>query len=119
MAKIGTLISRLLFYKYIGSDEFGNKYYQARQKNHLGRYKRMVEYKGYEEPSKVPPLWNAWLRHTIKDFPKNIAKYDWQKDHEPNYTGTKIAYHPLINHTDNTIKHTKYVGDYESWKPSQ
>ena len=39
----------------------------------------------------------------------NLEKYDWQKPHQPNLTGTKKAYYP--NKNDNGIEKK-----YSSWK---
>lgn len=40
--------------KRVGQDGEGNKYY-------LFRGRRFVAYKGEDDPSGVPPLWEAWL----------------------------------------------------------
>ena len=78
MAKIGTMISNWLFSKKIGSDQFGNQYYLSRFKNASGHNKRIVIYKGLNEPSKVPPKWHAWLHYMVDDAPSNDLTYEWQ-----------------------------------------
>ena len=50
--------------------------------------------------------------HYIKnkiEFESNIPKYEWQKPHSPNLTGTKKAYHPNKNDEKSDKK-------YKSWK---
>ena len=43
------------------------------------------------------------------DLPTNMElRYDWQKEHEPNLSGTKHAYVPNISTTKRT---------YSSWSP--
>ena len=39
-----------------------------------------------------------------------LEKYDWQKPHQPNLTGTGSAYYPNKNNKDATAK------KYKSWK---
>ena len=57
----------------VGTDEFGNQYYQDRKMATNGRRKRWVIYDGDEEASKVPPEWNAWLHYTIDDIPDGLS----------------------------------------------
>lgn len=91
------------FSQYVGKDHLENKYYQKGKK-------RYVLYKGLEEPSKVPPMWHAWLHHLRENKPENkdIQTYKWQKDYIPNMTGTKYAYKP---------KRELVSSDYTPWKP--
>src|SRR6266851_3412035 len=60
------------------------------------RERRWVLYKGAAEASKVPAEWHGWLHHTARDVPVAGAepKYSWQKPHQPNLTGTPLAYRP-------------------------
>ena len=61
--------------------------------------KRWVMFKDEIEASNIPPHWHAWLHKSIKDPPVNYShKYKWQKDHEPNKTGTSEAYFPSSHH---------------------
>ncbi len=91
-----------IFSDYIGEDKLGNKYYTHKNK-------RMVVYKGLKEPSKVPPMWHAWLHHLSDKIPSHddLEGYDWQKDYMPNLTGTENCY-----------KQTRIPvsSDYEPWK---
>lgn len=93
-----------LFSEYIGKDAVGNKYYQSKKR-------RYVIYQGLKEPSKVPPMWNAWLRHLVDKPPSHDQQegHNWQKKHLPNLTGTKEAYH---------MTRKIVSSDYQPWKPS-
>ena len=56
---IGTFIYTLFTGKYVGTDEFGNKYYSNSKK------KRWVIYKSNIESSKIPAEWHSWI-HFLK-----------------------------------------------------
>ena len=82
------------FYRYVGQDEFGNKYYEQK-KSDVQKSKRMVRYNGLPEASKIPGKYHGWLHHYSEKFPSdNEKKHEWQKKHLPNLTGTKYAYSP-------------------------
>ncbi len=98
----------ILFGKFVGKDEFGNKYYVYRFSSVKKINKRWVLYKGIVEPSKVPDICNMWLRGAIEEFPKIYKKYTWQKSHLPNLTGTKFA----LKHINN--KSNSY-NTYSAW----
>ena len=94
----------------VGVDEFGNKYYESRfRKDYLGHKARYVIYNGKVEPSKVPPMWHAWIHHLRNDVPdKDAMRYKWEKDFIPNLTGTKFAYAPILKKVSN---------NYTAWVP--
>lgn len=102
------LINRLsikLFAKKVGTDQYGNTYYISNRKDYLNQPKRYVIYKGMDEPSKVPPMWHAWLHYTTDTVPtKFTQKYQWQKEFTPNLSGTNGAYCPYP-----TVKTQKYL----------
>ncbi len=103
---IGTKIYTLLFGKIVGKDEFGNKYYQNKNKT-----KRWVIYKSEIDASKIPSDWFSWI-HFMKnkiEFNQEPKKYSWQKSHSPNMTGTNKSYHPNKNNEQVKKK-------YKSWK---
>jgi len=105
---LGTFIHTLLFGKFIGKDQFGNKYYS----NSKG--KRWVIYKDLVESSKIPPEWHLWI-HSLKDnIPQeNLKRYAWQKEHEENLTGTSKAHKPEGSLSNDSKKNNK---KYETWK---
>ena len=101
----GTRIKTILSGKLIGTDEYGNKYYQNK------KGKRWVIYANEIDASKIPVEWYSWIHFTPNKIEKNhdLKKYDWQKPHKPNLTGTDEAYYPYKN--KNEIKKK-----YKSWK---
>jgi len=101
------------FNKKQGSDQFGNEYYIGSKKDYLGKEKRYVVYKGASEPSKVPPVWHAWLHHLSDELPSKVDSYDWQQASMPNLTGTKYSYYPKEN---NEFYKNKL---YNSWQPKR
>ena len=129
---IGTRLHTLLFGRLVGSDRFGNRYYEDRRRpdahrgsKHGGGFghsysmtaKRWVMYKGIAEASKVPAEWHGWLHYTAANPPVTQTKqYDWQQEHLPNLTGTKLAYRPS-GHLLKGAKRTRALSDYEAWKP--
>ena len=72
---LGTFIYTLFSGKFVGEDNFGNKYYS----NSSG--KRWVVYKNEIESTKIPPEWPSWIHFTKLNIPKeNIKKFHWQKE---------------------------------------
>ena len=102
---IGTKIQTLLYGKLKGEDSFGNKYYQSKAG------KRWVIYKGEVEASKIPNEWFSWMHFTNNKIENSheFKKYNWQKPHQSNQTGTKNSHHP--NKDDKQIDKK-----YKSWK---
>ena len=101
----GTFLKTLFFGKYIGSDEFGNKYYESKKKE------RWVVYANNIEATKITSEWYLWMHHTIDKIPnKNDTKYSWQKQHQENQTGTVNSYKPV------KIRKNEIKKKYETWK---
>ena len=111
-------LNLLFFYKYKGQDEFGNKYYEQRKTQINKKNKRLVNYKGIIEASKVPAKYHGWLHHYSDDFPKDNKKnFSWQKKHLPNLSGTQYAYKPKnINSKTNYANQNE---EYKSWTPGE
>jgi len=87
---LGTFLYTLFFGKFVGVDEFKNKYYT----NSKG--KRWVIYKDRIESSKIPPQWHLWIHFLNDKIPENnLKKYEWQKQYQENLTGTDKAYKPI------------------------
>ena len=78
------------FGKFVGKDSFGNKYYESK------KGKRWVIYSNEIDASKIPVEWYSWMHFTPNKIEKkhSLDKYDWQKPHKPNLTGTDEAYYP-------------------------
>jgi len=105
---LGTFIYTLFLGKFVGSDEFGNKYYSN------SREKRWVIYKNIVESTKIPTEWHLWIHFLAKNKPENnLKKYSWQKKYKENLTGTKDAYKPEGSLSSDYKKNTK---KYETWK---
>jgi len=70
-ATFGTLLTIAQRGRFVGQDEFGQRYYEAKtiRDGDAGRRRRWVIYKGYAEPSKVPADWHGWLHHTFVEPP--------------------------------------------------
>ena len=101
----GTRIKTILSGKFVGKDSFGNKYYESK------KGKRWVIYNGEVDASKIPVEWYSWIHFTPNKIEKdhNLKKYQWQKSHQENLTGTKEAYFPNKNKHANKKK-------YKTWK---
>ena len=105
---VGTFIYTLFSGKFVGNDQFGNKYYS----NSKG--KRWVIYKSNIESSKIPPNWHLWIHHMTQKKPSSDDNsFSWQKKHEENLTGTERAYKPDGSLTKDTKKNLK---KYETWE---
>ncbi len=113
-----TLFSRATF---MGKDQLGNKYFQAKPRKGYHLPRRWVMYKGQPEASTIPPEWHGWLHHQTNAIPEEGTqsfRRKWQKQHQPNMTGTNRAYYPK-GHTLSGGKRNKATGDYEAWIPPQ
>ena len=106
---------------YVGTDELGNKYYEARDDRDSydrGRKRRWVIYKGYADASKVAAEWHGWLRYTFDEPPTKepFLLKSWEKPHQPNLTGTIYAYKPQ-GALSRGGERQRATGDYEAWTP--
>ncbi len=105
---------------FVGKDELGNSYYEARDnKCSYGTHKRRwVIFNGYAEASKVSPDWHGWLHYTFDEPPTRepLPRRSWEKDHRPNLTGTVHAYKPQGS-LGRGGERQRATGDYEAWKP--
>ena len=101
----GTRLQTIFFGKLVGQDKDGNKYYENK------KGKRWVIYNGEVEASKIPNEWYSWMHYTNNKIENvhDLKKYDWQKDHLPNQTGTQNSYHPKKNKNATDKK-------YNSWQ---
>ncbi len=101
----GTFLKTLFFGKYVGVDEFGNKYYKNKKDD------RWVIYANDIEATKITSDWFLWMHHTVNEIPSaSSKKYDWQKGHSQNLSGSNKAYKP-----NKISKKTKFK-NYETWK---
>ena len=101
----GTRLKTIFYGKLVGDDELGNKYYESKNG------KRWVIYANTIDASKIPVELYSWMHFTPNKIEKThkLEKYDWQKPHQSNLTGTEKAYYP--NKDKDGIKKK-----YSSWK---
>ena len=101
----GTRLKTIFFGKLVGVDELGNKYYESKNG------KRWVIYANTIDASKIPVEWYSWMHFTPNKIENihELKKFEWQKPHKPNLTGSNEAYSPKDN--KNAIKKK-----YNIWK---
>ncbi len=120
-ATLGTLLTVGARGRQVGSDEFGNRYFEdrtAKNSYDTGRKRRWVLYNGYADASKIPPDWHGWMHYTF-DEPPTVApllRQKWELPHEPNMSGTPYAKFPAGSMSADAER-PKTTGDYEAWKP--
>ncbi len=59
----GTFVYTIVFGKFVGKDEFGNKYYIN------SKDKRWVIYNGEINASKITSDWYSWMHHISNNIP--------------------------------------------------
>jgi NADH:ubiquinone oxidoreductase subunit len=105
---------------FVGQDEFGNRYYEAKdaRDSYDDHKRRWVVYNGYAEASKVPPDWHGWLHHTFAEPPtvEPLPRKRWEKEHIPNLSGTQYAWRPKGSIARGGER-APATGDYEAWTP--
>lgn len=119
-ATLGTLFTIGRRGRKVGTDEFGNTYYEARdtQDSYDGRKRRWVIYKGYADATKIPPDWHGWMHYTY-DEPPSVSPMPhraWGKPHIPNMTGTPFAQVPPGSLASDAPRQAT-AADYEAWTP--
>ena len=111
-ATVGTLLWTRRKGELVGTDEAGNRYYRER-----GGWRRWVIYNGEAEASRIPPGWHGWIHHRVDNPPEDSYKpREWQKPHEPNLTGSALAYRPPGSVLNPKPKRPARP-DYEPWQP--
>lgn len=101
--------------EYVGTDDYGNKYYETKDPVEIHLRTRWVEYQKWDiDMSHVEPGWHYWLAYGTdtppsKLKPEQISEraYPLPKFHRVNFTGTPGAYVPY-----NTAK-----PKCEAWEP--
>ena len=101
----GTFLKTLFFGKFVGSDEYGNKYYKSKNDE------RWVIYSKNIEATKITSDWYLWMHYTVDKIPNTKdAKFPWQKKHLENQTGTSNRFKPV------KIRKNDIKKKYETWK---
>ena len=103
---LGTKLKTIFSGKFVGNDSFGNKYYESKSG------KRWIIYNDEIDASKIPTEWYSWMHFINNKIENNhnLEKYDWQKPHLANQTGTKNAYYPNKNNEQIKKKYTTWKG---------
>lgn len=120
-ATIGTLFHTWKDGEFVGSDEFGNRYYQTKggvKDPALGIVRRWVIYFGEAEASRIPPGWYGWIHHKL-DVPATDEHYKaraWELPHQQNRTGTPDAWRPQGSILA-AGQRPRVTGDYTPWSP--
>ena len=109
----GTLVTTWLSGQAVGTDDFGNRYYQTKD-----GARRWVIYNGTVEASRVPAEWHGWLHHTFVEPPTEVPfkARSWEMPHLPNMTGTDGAMRPQGSLARSGVRPSA-TGDYQAWKP--
>jgi NADH:ubiquinone oxidoreductase subunit len=103
----------------VGSDQYGNQYYRAASKLPESiPERRWVIYKGYAEPSQIPPGWHGWMHHRMDNPPEegDYSPHEWEKPHVENLTGSARAYRPPGSLASGTVPQ-KQEAAYHAWRP--
>jgi NADH:ubiquinone oxidoreductase subunit len=112
-ATIGTALFTWRQGQKVGSDVYGNIYYQSKKGD-----RRWVIYNGPNDASRIPPDWYGWMHRQIEDLPDKalppVRKF--QKPPTPNLTGTPNAYRPS-GALERGGQRAAASGDYEAWVP--
>tara|TARA_B100000886_G_C20083994_1_gene351059 strand:+ start:112 stop:456 length:345 start_codon:yes stop_codon:yes gene_type:complete len=102
---VGTLLKTFFTGTLVGEDDFGNKYYKNKKNE------RWVIYSQEVEATKISSEWYLWIHHTTDILPeKSEKKFNWQKKHLENQTGTKNKHNPA------KITKSLIRKKYETWK---
>lgn len=117
-ATLGTRFTIMKHGTLIATDERGNRYFVEKKARKGFVARRWVMYDGIAEASKVPAEWHGWLHHTTEVAPCDeppVLK-PWERDHQPNLTGTDLAYHPKGSLAAGGER-ASATGDYQAWSP--
>lgn len=117
---LGTYLMTRRKGELVGEDEFGNKYYRERGAKDWRTERRWVVYANDVEiePTMVPPGWHGWLNRRREKAPSQepLPVKRWEKEHQPNLSGTPMAYVPP-GHELRGGQRQRATGDYEAWRP--
>lgn len=98
--------------EFVGADHMGHKYYRAPARKGYRREQRWVLYPDAKpNASSIPPEYHGWLHYQTDIFPSESGqsyRKNWQSGHQPNATGTTMAYQP---------ERSASASDYQAWNP--
>ncbi|MFN7400088.1 MAG: NADH-ubiquinone oxidoreductase subunit NDUFA12 family protein [Sandaracinobacter sp.] len=112
-ATFGTWLKTARHGTEVGRDADGNIYYE-------GKGRRWVIYATDNDPSRVPPEWHLWLKHTRAATPTDVPLpvKAWERPWRPNPTGTDVAEVPPGALSAGGRRATS-AADYRAWTPGQ
>lgn len=121
-ATVATRFHTWLHGEFVGTDMFGNRYFQTKgQKKDpaLGFVRRWVIYNGVAEASRIPPGWYGWMLHKTDEVPgrDGYQAREWEQPHQPNLTGTPFAHRPSGSILRGEPR-AKAMEGYQPWTPS-
>jgi NADH:ubiquinone oxidoreductase subunit len=105
--------------EHVGTDQLGNAYYRATSALPESiPERRWVIYKGYAEPSQIPPGWHGWMHHRTDTPPEDgdYTPHAWEKPHVENVTGSALAYRPPGSLALGAAPR-KQDASYQAWRP--
>lgn len=115
-----TIISRRA--RFAGTDNAGNRYYEARPGKGFNASRRWVLYKAGTGTPGVPPEWHGWLHHQSDAPPSgqdSSSRRSRGKQAAPEYqAGTGGMYRPPGSLLEGKGR-SRATGDYEAWTPQQ
>ena len=100
VSRWGTVMLVRLWGQKVGEDMFGNCYFKMKTGRNWTRGTRVVLYAAEAEASLIPPPWFGWLHYQCEE-PLPMAGengYVTCKSHQPNLTGSQVAYRPQGSH---------------------
>lgn len=112
-ATIGTALFTRRNGRRVGSDSYGNVYYQAKKGD-----RRWVIYNGSNDASRIAPDWYGWIHRQYDGLPEEVLPpvRKFEKPPNPNRTGTAEAYRPS-GALERGGQRAAASGDYEAWTP--
>ena len=116
-ATFGTSLFSRRHGSQVGKDAAGNLYFQHKDGEDTRRW---VMYDGNNDGSRVPPVWQAWLKGTIDALPDEAMppRRPFEQPPLPNQTGTFAAYKPGGSLGGGGVRPAA-TGDYQAWTPDQ
>ena len=108
--------------EFVGTDEFGNRYYQTKggkKDPALGFVRRWVIYNGVAEASRIPPGWYGWMLQKCDVPPSQDEAYvprERERPHQANPTGPPLAYRPKGSILRGEPR-AKATDGYQPWTP--
>ena len=115
LGDLGTLLTTWTAGRPVGTDDFGNRYYQNKDGS-----RRWVIYNGTVEASRVPPDWHGWLHHTYRRAADQGAVQGARLRERRTSPISPAPTAPIVPSGSLAAKAAQRppaTGDYQAWKP--